>query len=41
MENIDMYFKRHEIYRDAKKEWQYYYAVQTKLQDKIQAVVAN
>ncbi|MCJ1349118.1 hypothetical protein MMC31_007354 [Peltigera leucophlebia] len=36
-EDMDMYFKRHTIYRDARKEWEYYHAVQTKLRDKIQA----
>ena len=36
-----MYFKRHTIYRDAKKKWEYYQAVQTKLQDKIQAMVVK
>ncbi len=36
-----MYFKRYTICRDAKKEWKYYHAVQTKSQDKIQATVAK
>ncbi len=40
-EDMDMYFKRHIIYRDAKKEWEYYHDVQTKLRDKIQATVAK
>ena len=40
-EDMDMYFKRHTIYRDAKKEWEYYHAIQTKLRDKIQATVAK
>ena len=40
-EDMDMYFKRYGIYRDARKEWEYYHAVQTKLRDKIQAEVAN
>ena len=40
-ENMDMYFKRHTIYRDVKKEWEYYHATQTKLRDKIQATVAK
>ncbi|MCJ1346517.1 hypothetical protein MMC31_004734, partial [Peltigera leucophlebia] len=40
-EDMDMYFKRHTIYRDARKEWEYYHAVQTKLRDKIQATVAK
>ena len=36
-----MYLKRHTIYGDAKKEWEYYHAIQTKLWDKIQAMVAK
>ena len=36
-----MYFKRHTTYRNAKKKWKYYYATQTKLRDKIQAIVAK
>ena len=40
-ENMDMYFKRHTIYKDIKKKWEYYHATQTKLQDKIQATVAQ
>lgn len=40
-ESMDMYFKRHTIYRNAKKEWEYYHAVQTKLRDKIQGTVAK
>ena len=40
-EGMDMYFKRHTIYRDDKKEWEYYHAIQTKLRDKIQATVAK
>ena len=38
---MNMYFKRHTIYRDVKKEWEYYHAIQTKLRDKIQATVAK
>lgn len=30
-----MYFKQHTIYQDVKKEWKYYYAIQTKLLNKI------
>ena len=40
-DDMDMYFKRHTIYRDAKKKWKYYHAIQTKLRDKIQATVAQ
>ena len=29
------------VHRDAKKEWEYYHAIQTKLRDKIQATVAK
>lgn len=36
---MDMYFKGHIIYRDAKKDCEYYDAIQIKLQDKIQAIV--
>lgn len=32
---MDIYFKQYNIYRDAKNEWKFYYAIQTKLQDKI------
>ena len=39
--DMDIYFKRHPIYRDAKKKWENYYAIQTKLQDKIQATVVK
>ncbi len=40
-EDMDMYFKSHIIYRDAKKGCEYYQSVQTKLQDKIQAKVVK
>ena len=36
-----MYFKWHTIYRNAKKKWEYYHAIQTQLQDKIQATIAK
>lgn len=36
-----MYFKRHTIYWNIKKEWKYYQAFQTNLPDKIQATVAK
>lgn len=40
-EDINIYFKRHTIYGDVRKVWDYYHAIQTKLQDKIQATVAK
>ena len=36
-----MYFKRHTIYQDAKRKQKYYYTVQTKLRNKIQAIVVK
>lgn len=36
-----MYFKRHIVYQDGKKEWDYYHAIQIKLWDKIKAIVAK
>lgn len=40
-EDMDMYFKKHIIYRDARKESEYYHVIQTKLQDIILAMVAK
>ncbi len=40
-EVMDIYFKQHTIYRDPKKKQEYYHAIQTKLQDKIQAMIAK
>lgn len=39
--NINMYFKRSIIYINIKKKWEYYHAIQTKLRNKIQAIVAK
>lgn len=36
-----MYFKRYTSYRDAKKEWKYYHAIQTIMKEKIKAKVAK
>lgn len=38
---MDIYFKRHIIYRDVKKKCKYYHIIQTKLQDKIEAIIAK
>lgn len=38
---MDIYFKQHIIYRDARKELEYYHVIQTKLQDIILATVAK
>lgn len=38
---MDIYFKQHTIYRDAKKKSEYYHTIQTKLQDKIQTMIAK
>ena len=40
-EGMDMYFKQHTFYQNVKKEWEYYHAIQTKLQDNIQDIVAK